>query len=85
MSVPARQAHSHWASVGSVNFRPVFCESQWQNAMASFQVTRTTGWFGWLTGIAAVALVLVGHADHAAVVLGSKAAYWALVISIAPM
>ena len=41
-----RQAYSHWASVGSVNFRPVFCDSQRQKAIAFSQDTRITGCVG---------------------------------------
>jgi len=49
-SVPARQAHSHFASSGSLNSRPVFRESQLQKALASSQDTRQTGCRGWLRG-----------------------------------
>ena len=50
VAVPARQAYSHWASVGSQNRAPVWRESQAQKAKALFQETRTTGWSGPLTG-----------------------------------
>ena len=52
MDVPARQAYSHWASVGSVNSWPLVAESQRQKAMAASQVTRTTGWAGLFEGFA---------------------------------
>ncbi len=42
--VPARQAYSHWASVGSVKRAPARRESQRQKAVACSQETRTTGW-----------------------------------------
>src|SRR5262249_31383740 len=42
--VPARQAYSHWASVGRLYFLPSFSLSQAQNATASSQLTQTTGW-----------------------------------------
>jgi hypothetical protein len=41
--VPARQAHSHCASVGKVTFLPVFFESHRQNSIALCQETRITG------------------------------------------
>jgi len=44
--LPARQAYSHWASVGSVNARgpgPVFFESHRQKAIARRHETRMTG------------------------------------------
>ena len=41
--VPARQAYSHSASVGSRYFLPSFLLSQAQKAAASFQLTLTTG------------------------------------------
>src|SRR5262245_61548601 len=48
--VPARQAYSHSASVGSRYVRPSFLLSHAQNATASCQFTLTTGWLsfcGW--------------------------------------
>src|SRR5262249_39015531 len=42
--LPARQAYSHSASVGSSYFFPSFLLSQSQNATASFHETLTTGW-----------------------------------------
>ena len=44
---PARQAHSHWASVGSVIRRPVRADSQRQKARACDHETRTAGCRGW--------------------------------------
>ena len=46
VSVPARAAHSHSISVGNRTVIPVLSESQWQNAWASWNVTRETGWSG---------------------------------------
>ena len=45
-SEPARQAHSHCASVGSVKRKrpPVRSVSHRQNAIACRHDTRTTGW-----------------------------------------
>src|ERR1039458_4744294 len=43
VAVPARQAYSHCASVGSANVRPTLRESQSQNASASSYVTVMTG------------------------------------------
>ena len=47
---PARQAYYHWASVGRLNARPVFWESQRQNPTASSHETRTTGCSGLFIG-----------------------------------
>ena len=41
--VPARQACSHSASIGSRTVRPVFLLAHFTNATASFQLTSTTG------------------------------------------
>ncbi|MFH1920413.1 MAG: hypothetical protein ABIP48_11075 [Planctomycetota bacterium] len=43
LAVPARQAYSHCASVGRSYLTPCFFDSHWQNAVASFQETFTTG------------------------------------------
>ncbi len=49
-AVPARHAHPHCASVGSVNRLPVVRESHSQKCIACCQVMRATGWSGRLTG-----------------------------------
>src|SRR5665213_3185867 len=42
---PARQAYSHWASVGRRNAFPSFSLSFWQNSIASFHEICSTGFF----------------------------------------
>src|SRR3990172_2501326 len=39
-ALPERQAHSHWASVGSENRLPVLADSHWQNSRALVPRTR---------------------------------------------
>ncbi len=41
--LPARQAYSHWASVGRRAVRAVLRPSHLQNSTASFQLTQITG------------------------------------------
>ena len=87
VEVPARQAYSHSASLGSVNSAPVSAESQAQNSIARRHDTRTTGcrgsfmgqprspWLNWMKSPLSRRLSC----------RGSKRANWAFVTSVRPI
>ena len=82
--VPARQANSHCASVGSDTLRPVLSDSHAQNFTASCQLTRVTAWFGWLAGTPRLVWSLLKICVYPLSWAGSNCAYSSFCTSLAP-